>query len=719
MDKHDEGNLYAAVNSTPPKGKGAAESKEEKDRLKAQKNWDAYIRIRDSGHMDWVDEANKFDRYYRGDQWAASDIKTLEEEGRPWLTVNMILPTINAMIAEQTATRSDVTYKPAKDGATDTAFALSKLYLAIDQANQLDWKETEVFTDGVITDRGFYDVRINTDENIFGDIEIKTLDSRRVLVDADAQDYDPATWKEVTVATWMSLEDIEATYGKESADKLESAVEGQGGYGPDSVLFTEHRFGTEAADSSWETTSGDSASRRLKKVRVLDRQWAHYKRVKHFIDPSVGDTRPVPETWDDMRVSNFAAEWGLGVVKRTARVIHWTVSADSCLIHDGPSPYRTFTIIPYFPYFRRGKPIGAVRNLISPQDQINKLDSQELHIVNTTANSGWTVEQGALTNMTIDDLAEQGAKTGIVLEFAPDRQPPAKIQPNQIPAGIDRISQKAMSNLRTISAVNEGMFGVGPPRSSGAALLQRAEGGRRQMAGPLENLARTRHLLAKKVLELLQQFYTEARVVKYIDVTNPQAQDQELMINQLDTAGQLLNDITLGTYSVHVSSAPSRDTFRDGQFADALEMRQAGLAIPDDVIVEKSNLLGKAEIAERIRQSLGMGAPSEAEMEMQQIQQQLAMAAQQTELAKLQQEVEEIASRASLNRAKAESTLGDDGRQLEKLEFELQKKREELALRERLAHITATTRREDSMRKADQTITSSLIQARANEDRTR
>ena len=45
--------------------------------------------------------------------------------------------------------------------------------------------------------------------------------------------------------------------------------------------------------------------------------------------------------------------------------------------------------------------------MISPQEQLNKISSQELHIVNTTANSGWVVESGSLSNMTEEELEER------------------------------------------------------------------------------------------------------------------------------------------------------------------------------------------------------------------------------------------------------------------------------------------------------------------------
>ena len=76
----------------------------------------------------------------------------------------------------------------------------------------------------------------------------------------------------------------------------------------------------------------------------------------------------------------------LSIISKMQKKVRWTVTCDKVVLHDDWSPYAGFTIVPYFAYFRRGRPFGMVRNLLSPQEQLNKIGSQELHIVNTTAN---------------------------------------------------------------------------------------------------------------------------------------------------------------------------------------------------------------------------------------------------------------------------------------------------------------------------------------------
>ena len=174
-----------------------------------------------------------------------------------------------------------------------------------------------------------------------------------------------------------------------------------------------------------------------------------------------------------------------------------------------------------------------VRNLLSPQEQLNKIASQELHIVNTTANSGWIVESGSLVGMQADDLEEHGAETGLVLEYNRGSQPPAKIQPNQIPTGLDRISQKAALNIKAISGINDSMLGTDSAEVSGVAIQAKQNRGAIMIQVPLDNLRKTRQYLAERILDLIQTFYTEQRIIMVTDETDPLQPREEIVINEM------------------------------------------------------------------------------------------------------------------------------------------------------------------------------------------
>lgn len=72
-------------------------------------------------------------------------------------------------------------------------------------------------------------------------------------------------------------------------------------------------------------------------------------------------------------------------------------------------------------------------------------------------------------------------------------------------------------------------------------------------------------------------------------------------INQFDPAtGMYFNDMTIGEYDIVISDQPMQVTFENSQFTQAMELRTAGVAIPDNVVIRHSNLSDKHEIIQQM-----------------------------------------------------------------------------------------------------------------------
>jgi hypothetical protein len=680
--------------------------------------WARYERARDNGHLDYVDLALKCDGYYQGDQWDPDDAAMLEAEGRPALTINTILPTVNTILGEQSSRRADIKFKPRRGGTEDVAHTLNKLYMQIADNNKLDWVEQQVFSDGLIMDgRGYFDVRMDFSDHTEGEIRITSKDPLDILIDPDAKDADPKTWNEVFETKWMTLDEIEELYGDKCAERLLFVAENGMSFGPDSVEYQETRFGeTENNDDHFGAgVPGDDEYRNVKSLRVVERQHKKICRADFFVDKMTGDQRECPPQWNDRKKKKFAKEYDMELISKVIRKVRWTVTCDQVVLHDDWSPYNDFTIVPFFCYFRRGNPFGVVRNLLSPQEQLNKIASQELHIVNTTANSGWMVESGSLVGMTADDLEEHGAETGLVLEYARGTTPPQKIGANQIPTGLDRIAQKAQANIQAISGINESMLGTDSAEVSGVAIQAKQNRGAVMIQVPLDNLAKARQYLAEKVLNLIQTFYTEERIIQVTDETDPMQPREEVMLNVETPEGQIINNLTIGEYDVIVSTSPARDSFDETQFAEALSLRQAGVAIPDDAIITYSHLQKKEELAKRIRVMTGQEPPSPEQAEAMAAQQQLQMQTLQLETMKLEAEVKKLQSDAAVNFSKVqnEAEIAPQIR-MKELEAKLQMNNEQLALRRELSSATNQIRQGQTDTSAATKIATAAMQQSRN-----
>ena len=649
-----------------------------------------YIRARDNGHKKWLDEAKKFDRFYGGDQWDESDLSKLRKDGRPALTFNKILSTVNAALGEHASRAMELTFKPKRNASREVSRTLSQLANQILHDNRYEFVENSVVADGLIMDRGFFDIRIDFSDHLQGEVKITSVDPRTVLLDPDAKEYDPSTWNEVMTTKWLTPDDIANIYGQAKMDKLHTRVKAGQFHTYDSVKFEEERFGdTDPAN----TPSVDLEDRQIRSIRVIERQYYRWQKQQYFVDPATGDMKEVPEGWDDEKVAMFAEQNQLTLHEKPNRKVRWTVTADDVVLFDEWSLYDAFTIVPYFPYFRRGRAFGMVRNLVSPQEALNKARSQTLHIVNTTANSGWTAEEGTLVNMTEDELEQRGAETGLVLIHARGSNPPQKIQPNSVPTGLTNIANETEYSIQAISGINDGALGMTSGQVSGKLMDRKTERAQMQLQQPFKNLSLTRRILGERLLKLIQNFYTEERVIQITHDDDPEKDAEELYINTVDAAGGIVNDVTRGRYDVSITTRVAVDNQDEAEFQHMIEMRQSGVMMPDDIIMRHSPLRNRDDIAERIREMQGTAEPSEEEIEMMMMQQQLAIETAQAELQKLMAEAEEVATRSALNMAKAEKEAGganapDMEFKRDQLEAQIQMKREELMTRIKLAELT-------------------------------
>src|SRR5690606_33005329 len=151
-----------------------------------------------------------------------------------------------------------------------------------------------------------------------------------------------------------------------------------------------------------------------------------------------------------------------------------------------------FTIVPFFPFFRRGKTRGMVDNAITQQEALNKGLSQFNHILNTVANSGFIIEENSITNMTIEEFKRDAAKNGLVIEYSAEaKNAPKKIEASQIPTGLVEYLSQMRNSLISATGMDQALSSAGPMNEmSGVAYQARQYAAQQKLAVPLDNLGR-------------------------------------------------------------------------------------------------------------------------------------------------------------------------------------------------------------------------------------
>lgn len=589
----------------------------------AQENRELWQWIKTEGHDAFVHKANECDAYVRGEQWDDETKRNLSRRRKPALTLNTVLATYATLFGEQISRRGDVSFRPSSGGSIETARILDKLWLHFTQTQNYDWVEAFAFTDGIIRSRGFLDLRLSFDDSMQAEPVLTYLNSKDVGLYPGDTGLDPDNWTGIMVTRWMSATDIAELYGVKATDVMYDAESPD--INSDYLDWKRDSFGNPLyADTH---ILDENQRQKYRMFRVLERQEWEYKAAQCFVEPMTGEVREIPAGWDRERIQMAMAQFGYGVIKRRVKKINWTVSVGNMLLHNAISPYQHLTPIPYFPFYIGGKPLGIIEHLRDPQNLLNKTLSQELHIVAGIANSGYKVRTGALANMTPEQLQERGGEDGLVIEVTGDLNAVEKIQPNQVPTGLDRLHYTAGELMQRISLVSDSMQGMNRADESGRAIERKAEMGSGALAPVYTSLDHMRRIIARNWLDLTQSFITEPRIY-HITSRSRFAKTEEVQVNQEQFDGSFINDLTLGEYSVNITNIQSRTSADMEQFDILMQMIRNGAPIPwSDIISNLTVLENREELVDFLRSQEGRTDPSEESKQRQELELRL-MAAQ-------------------------------------------------------------------------------------------
>lgn len=576
-------------------------------------------------HAKWAEPAKRAVDAVEGRQWDQDALKKLVSESRPALTVNQVNRLVRLVMGYFANNRTDISYLPGHDGSGDdsTAETITAIVKTMGELSQMPFLDTEVFMDGMMTGRGWFDTRLCFESNDLGELETNATDPFALYVDPDAQNYDVNKGCGFMVENRMAcLDEIEYLYGKEARLNVEPFANGRtplfnyAAYHQGEEISPIRRFGnSQNSESEWWDTIyaqlGNFYDPLRKSLRIMDFQHQMRSEGMVFVDLETGDTAEIPQDWQPEKIKKVLwwAEQNqqpLTVDQRTVSKIMWTTIIGDLIVYDRRSPYKTYTYTGYFPYFRRGITRGMVEDLLDPQMEINKRRSARIDTQMRVAHSGWKYHTSALTPEQKMNLKLFGSEPGFNLEWQGDpAMEPKKIEASAPAVGLRELEDKANEDLREVSGINEATLGEITAGQSGRALEARQRQSVIGIQYYFTNFSRTKELLGRKDLEVIQQHYTEQRVLRAIG-TDKRA-GPPMLINQRvmdDTASamKIVNNVTLGKYRVAIDETPLASSFMAAQFEEMLALLQKlgpigqHLAMTrPDLIIRASSLPHKAE----------------------------------------------------------------------------------------------------------------------------
>jgi hypothetical protein len=288
--------------------------------------------------------------------------------------------------------------------------------------------------------------------------------------------------------------------------------------------------------------------------------------------------------------------------------------------------------IPYFPW----RVQGVVRGLRDAQFLYNRRKVIELDILESQINSGWKYKANALVDSRDVFLTGQGK--GLAIKSDAQMSDVEPIQPAQVPGSMIELSKILGEEISQISGVNEELLGSATDDKAGILSQLRQGAGLTTLQILFDQLDESQKLLGRIFLQTIQSNFSVGKV-KRIVAEEP--------------APQFFNK-AFGKYDAAIEEGLNTVTQRQMQFAQLLQLREMGIPVPTNLLVEASTLQNKKQLTDAI------AAEEKQAGEMSQLQLKMALKEAEARIRDLQSRAEanaglglERASRTEENRALA------------------------------------------------------------------
>ena len=373
---------------------------------------------------------------------------------------------------------------------------------------------------------------------------------------------------------------------------------------------------TEEFDTEEEATAEISRRQKEEHARALKEQQAQHlaaiqQLAQHIVagGPGPHPSAPPPPMEPPQPIPIESVKIEHAIKKRKVTRMKVAIKVGQVWLTDGlvDSPFEPhYSGFPQFRYIAEWAPEsdkpelqiqGMVRSLKDPQREKNKARSQFLHILNTSANSGWIGDEDALTPAKWDELKDFGAVPGITIQKKKGSTL-ERIHPTE-PSVANNVREKAANDdFKEVSGVNSDLLAMDASANpSGKAITLRIRQAITILQSSFENFRYTKIMIGQFLFAIIPIMFDASKMEKVVGAKF--MQENKLTKGQLSAYLTMIKD---GKFHVKISEAGAPDTLREETFEDLSQLLQHGMQLPPDLLMEFMNLPNKQEVINRVKE---------------------------------------------------------------------------------------------------------------------
>lgn len=552
-------------------------------------------------------EADTDTRFYTGDQTLWNDLYgNLPANRRKQFNFNRIMRVVHVIEGFQRRNRKSTIVIPVENGDSDTADQFTKILMWINQQEGVLETISDSFHGSLITGMNLLHVWMDfRSDPVNGNIKVDNCSYNSFLIDPYFKKADLSDCQFIWKRSFLTKRDCVALM-PQHADEIMGLMGNDSGTGRDGKF----QFMPESYNYGY------------KNLLTYDEfYYRDYRTQKMLIDTQTGETMEWKSD-DEERLRNFLQAYpSITVTKNEIPTVRLGIVIQGRVFYDGPnvSGSDLYPFVPVMGYYTPELPYfpwrvqGVVRGLRDSQYLYNRRKIIELDILESQINSGWIYKESALVNP--KDVFLSGQGRGLALKDDAQMSDVQQIQAPQIPPSMIELSKILASEIQEISGVNEELLGSAVDDKAGVLAMLRQGAGLTTLQILFDHLDYAQKLLGKVMIDMVQLNFTPGKIKKILEDKEPSPE---------------FYNKNFGTYHANVQEGLNTSTQKQMNFAQLLQLRELGIQIPDDLLVEQSTIQEKSKMVEAIQKQM------QQNQQLQQGQMQVSMQEQEARVAALQ-----------------------------------------------------------------------------------
>lgn len=557
--------------------------------------------------------------FYDHLQWRGQDIDELADRGQAPLVYNRCALAVNWLYGSAIRTKVDGKVKPRERDDEPLAPVKTKVLKYVNDVNHAVHARLRAYKDALKGGIGWIDHGIDTDPT--SELVSIRFESWR-YVWHDSHWRDP-TYKDgryvfrekdidldVGVALWPARAALLRSAASQEGVRGERDVDDEIETGLGGTHLRAGMEGYAGVADAW-----DSNSLGRQRVRVTE-GWYRVPEPRYVLRGEVFHGRTLDPSDPQFALMQRAVEEGAAsAVYNVTMRVRLAIWCDEGLLWEGPSPYRhnRFPLVPVVCYRRDrdGAPYGIIRGMRDAQEDYNKRASKALHLLSTR---GLFFESGAFEDE--EEAREEVSRPDFFLAVQPGRKWEF-VQAPEIARGHIDLMMLDGTHMESSSGVTNELVALDSNAVSGRAIEKRQQQGQLTTTEPTENFRLAQQLSNEITLSMIEQFYSEARVIR---IAGEDGADEWLEINRAQQQSngefQYLDDITARQADFVMDEIDYRESARSAMSEQALDFiaklpPEHQVKMLDLAIELMADLPNRTEFVRRARQIAGVPDPEQ------------------------------------------------------------------------------------------------------------